>query len=68
MRGLKCPLPILRAGRTFKGLAVGEALRVLTTDPVSALDFEDFCRATGAELVESKEDGGAFSFLIRRIA
>ena len=67
-RGLNCPLPVLKAGRALKGLSVGEALRVLSTDPVSAADFEDFCRATGAELVESKRHGGTYSFLIRRRA
>jgi len=67
-RGLNCPLPILKAGRALKRTPIAEALRVLTTDPVSAADFEDFCRATGAELVESKEESGTYSFLIRRLA
>ena len=67
-RGLNCPLPILKAGRALNRLQVGDALRVLSTDPVSAADFEDFCRAAGAELVEAKEDGGTYSFLIRRLA
>jgi len=67
-RGLTCPLPILKAGRALKRVPVGEALRVLSTDPVSAADFEDFCRAAGAELVESNEDGGTYTFLIRRLA
>ena len=67
-RGLSCPLPILKAGRALKSLRVGEALRVLSTDPVSVADFEDFCRATGAALVESGQDGGVYSFLIKRLA
>jgi tRNA 2-thiouridine synthesizing protein A len=66
--GLNCPLPILKAGRALKRLAMGETLRILATDPGSVADFEDFCRSTGNELLESRQDGGAFSFLIRRIA
>ena len=67
-KGLNCPLPILKAGKALKGLADGETLRILATDPGSVADFEDFCRTTGNELMESKQDGGAYSFLIRRVA
>jgi tRNA 2-thiouridine synthesizing protein A len=67
-KGLNCPLPILKAGKALKGLASGETLRILATDPGSVADFQDFCRATGNELVESKRDGGGYSFLIKRIA
>lgn len=67
-RGLKCPLPIMKTARRLKALPAGEMLRVLTTDPGSPSDFEDFCRATGNELVESREEGGAYSFLIKRLS
>ena len=67
-KGLNCPLPVLKAGKAFKRLASGETLRILATDPVSVADFQDFCRATGNELVESKRDGGGYSFLIKRVA
>jgi tRNA 2-thiouridine synthesizing protein A len=67
-KGLNCPLPILKAGKALKRLASGETLRILATDPGSVADFQDFCRATGNELVESRRDGGGYSFLIKRIA
>ena len=67
-QGLKCPLPVLTANRALKGLDAGETLRVLATDPGSVEDFQDFCRATRHELVESKQVGGTHSFLIKRLA
>ena len=67
-KGLNCPLPVLKAGKALKRLASGETLRILATDPGSVADFQDFCRATGNELVESKRDGGGYSFLIKRVA
>jgi tRNA 2-thiouridine synthesizing protein A len=67
-KGLNCPLLVLKAGKALKRLASGETLRILATDPGSVADFQDFCRATGNELVESKRDGGGYSFLIKRIA
>jgi tRNA 2-thiouridine synthesizing protein A len=67
-KGLSCPLPILKAKKAIKDLAAGDTLQVLATDPGSVKDFEAFCRATGHELVESGEDAGVYSFLIKKAA
>ena len=67
-RGLKCPLPVLKARRALQGVAPGGLLRVLATDPGAVKDFEAFCRATGNELVASNVDGKIFSFLIKRLS
>ena len=67
-KGLNCPLPILRARKALGGMATGAVLQVLATDPGSVKDFEAFCRTTGNELVSSSNDGGVYSFLIRRTA
>ena len=66
VKGLNCPLPVLRAKKALKDIAVGATLEVLATDPGAVKDFEAFCRTTGNELVESKVDGKVYSFLIRR--
>ncbi len=67
-KGLNCPLPILKAKKALKDVPTGELLQVFATDPGSVADFEAFCRATGNDLVESKADGGVYTFLIRRTA
>ena len=66
VKGLNCPLPVLRAKKALKDIAVGATLEVLATDPGAVKDFEAFCRTTGNELVESKVDGKVYRFLIRR--
>ncbi len=66
VKGLNCPLPILRAKKAMKDVAVGDTLEVLATDPGSVKDFDAFCRQTGNELVESKDEGGTYRFLIKR--
>jgi tRNA 2-thiouridine synthesizing protein A len=68
VKGLNCPLPVLRAKKALKDIAVGATLEVLATDPGAVKDFEAFCRTTGNELVESKVEGKVYSFLIRRAA
>ena len=53
-KGLNCPLPILRAKKALKDVAMGGTLEVLATDPGAVKDFEAFCRATGNELLASE--------------
>lgn len=65
-RGLKCPLPVLRARKAIQGLAPGAVLHVLATDPGSVRDFQAFCEATGHALIEQGEEDGAFSFRVRK--
>ncbi len=65
-KGLKCPLPVLRARKAMKPMAGGEVLEVESTDPSSVQDFKAFCETTGDELLESSEADGVYSFRIRK--
>ena len=64
--GLNCPLPILRAKKSLAGLQSGQILHIIATEPGSVKDFEAFAKQTGNELMESKEEGGKFFFLIKK--
>lgn len=65
-RGLNCPLPILRTKKAINGLASGEVLKVIATDPGSVKDMEAFCKQTGNEMVSSSESGGEYTFMIKK--
>lgn len=68
-KGLKCPLPVLKARKVLKDVAPGGLLEVLATDPGATKDFAHFCEATGCELVEAGEGrDGVLRFLIRKPA
>jgi tRNA 2-thiouridine synthesizing protein A len=68
VKGLNCPLPILRAKKALKDVPVGGTLEVLATDPGAVKDFEAFCRTTGNELIESRQSDSVFSFVLKRTA
>ena len=68
VKGMSCPLPVLRANRALRGMVPGERLRVLATDRAAVADFQAFCRETGHALLAWSEEAGVFSFLIRRRA
>ena len=66
-RGMTCPLPILRARRMLKSVPDGGCLTVTATDPSTVRDFQAFCKQTGHQLVESREDvDGLFHYVIRK--
>ncbi len=66
LKGLKCPLPVLRTKKALKGLAPGTILNVKATDPGSVKDFHAFCETTGDELVSWAEENGVFSYTLRK--
>ncbi len=64
--GLNCPLPILRAKKALADMQSGQVLHIIATDPGSVKDFDAFAKQTGNELLESKEEGGKFYFLLKK--
>ena len=68
VKGLACPMPVLRAKKALKALTPGEELEVLSTDPGSVKDFDAFCAATGHGLVTSDEQDSVYRFVIRKKA
>ena len=52
-RGLKCPLPVLKARRALAQSDVGVIVEFLADDPASPLDMSHFCEAEGHQLVRS---------------
>lgn len=65
VRGLNCPLPILRAKKALSDLTAGQVLKVMATDPGSVKDFQSFCRQTGNELL-SHSEGEVFTFFMKK--
>lgn len=66
LRGLKCPLPVLRTRKRMSTMAFGEELLVETTDPLAGLDIPHFCNEDGHQLVESTRTESGHRFRIRK--
>ena len=61
--GLRCPEPLMLLRQRMRQLAPGDRLEVLTTDPASVRDFEQFSRFVGHPILEQAEAEGVFTFL-----
>lgn len=66
LKGLHCPLPVLKTRRRLSDLPAGGLLWVETTDPLAAIDIPAFCAENGHRLVESVSVTGGHRFLIER--
>jgi tRNA 2-thiouridine synthesizing protein A len=67
VKGLTCPMPVLKTKKAIEGMGSGQTLEVIATDPASKADIPAFLSRCGHELVEAGENDGIFSFLIKRI-
>ena len=65
-KGLSCPLPVVKARLEMDKLGSGDVLQVLATDPGSVADFANWTKMSGHELLESSDDGGVYSYLIKK--
>jgi tRNA 2-thiouridine synthesizing protein A len=66
VKGLSCPLPIVKTAQALRGMASGELIEVLATDPGSVKDFAAWSKATGNALVEATQDASVYRFVVRK--
>lgn len=66
LKGLNCPLPVLKARKKLSGMKPGALLWLETTDPLAVIDIPAFCADNGHRLVESAAMSGGHRFLVER--
>ena len=68
LKGLMCPMPLLKAKKALNELEPLQVLRVQATDPGSVRDFSVFTSQSGHKLMSSTEEDGIFIYLIQKKA
>ncbi|MFL0690699.1 MAG: sulfurtransferase TusA family protein [Agrobacterium tumefaciens] len=66
LRGLKCPLPVLKTRRRMADMIPGDELVVETSDPLAGIDIPHFCNEDGHELVMQERLEAGHRFHIRK--
>ena len=64
LRGLKCPMPVLRTRKAMRRLSVGQVLLVLCTDPLATIDIPHLAREDGHTLVSIDTGGDVAGFTL----
>ena len=65
-RGHHCPVPTLRLRRALEDAAPGALVRLHADDPMARIDVPHFAAGAGFEVLETSEDAGTLSFLVRK--
>lgn len=68
LKGMPCPMPVVKVSKGIKEVEVGGVIEAVTTDPGSLSDFPAWARTSGNEIVKTEQDGDQIRFFIKRVA
>ncbi|CUT03147.1 sulfurtransferase TusA family protein [Candidatus Kryptobacter tengchongensis] len=67
LKGLLCPLPIVKLSQAIKDLPVGAIIEGVATDPGVMADVPAWAKASGQELISIEQQGKEYRFLIKKV-
>ena len=68
LKGLPCPMPVVKISKGIKEVDVGQVVEAISTDPGSLADFPAWARTSGNEILDTVQDNGVIKFYIKRNA
>lgn len=68
LKGLACPMPVVKVSKGIKEVEVGQIIEAQTTDPGSMTDFPAWARTSGNEIVKTEQEDDIIKFYIKRLA
>jgi tRNA 2-thiouridine synthesizing protein A len=66
LRGLNCPMPVLKTRKRLSEMQLGEILTIETTDSLAVIDIPHFCQEHGHRIITSETVPGGHRFTIER--
>lgn len=67
LKGLVCPIPIVKISQAIKQIQVGETIEAVATDPGVLADIPAWSKTSGNELVKMERVDKVFHFVVRRL-
>ncbi|MGA2821544.1 MAG: sulfurtransferase TusA family protein [Anaerolineales bacterium] len=68
LKGLLCPMPVVRISQAIKQIPVGATIEAVASDPGVVADIPAWARSTGHELVTmEKLSDKEFRFVVKRL-
>ncbi len=68
LKGMPCPMPVVKVSKGIKEIEVGQVIEAHTTDPGALADFPAWARMSGNEILKTDQDGDVIKFYIKRKA
>jgi tRNA 2-thiouridine synthesizing protein A len=66
LKGLPCPMPVVKVSKGIKEIEVGQVIEAVTTDPGALADFPAWAKTSGNEIVKTEQNDGFIKFYIKR--
>lgn len=66
VKGLSCPLPIVRAKKAMDTLATGQVLEVHVIDKGALSDFPAWAKSSGHEILDQSIEADVIKFIIKK--
>jgi len=67
LRGLLCPMPMVKVSQKIKDVEVGGVIRAVATDAGAMADIPAWAKSTGNEVLQAEKEGDEFVFLVKRV-
>jgi tRNA 2-thiouridine synthesizing protein A len=67
LKGLACPMPVVKVSQQIKKMKVGEVLVAETTDPGAHADFPAWAKSSGNELMQIVKEEKSAKFYIKKL-
>ena len=66
LKGLPCPMPVVRVSKGIKEIQIGQVIEAHTTDPGALVDFPAWARTSGNEILKAEQGEGLIKIYIKR--
>ena len=66
LKGLPCPMPIVKIGQEIESIEIGQVIQAITTDPGSLSDFPAWAETSGHEIIKREQTGDEIIFWVKR--
>ncbi|MFH1487361.1 MAG: sulfurtransferase TusA family protein [Pseudomonadota bacterium] len=68
LKGLPCPMPVVKISKGIKEIQIGQVIEAVTTDPGALADFPAWAKSSGNEILKTDQGDGVTKFYIKRNA
>ena len=67
LKGLACPMPVVKVSKGIKEVEIGQVIEAQTSDPGYLSDFPAWVRTSGNEIIKTDQDEDLIRFYIKRL-
>jgi tRNA 2-thiouridine synthesizing protein A len=67
LKGLACPMPVIKMGQEIGSVEIGQVIQAITTDPGSLNDFPAWAQTTGQEILKTDQSNDEINIFVKRL-